>query len=104
AACGQHVDNVVLSGTGNIVPSGTRPSCYREPKPVGSHGPKSEIRALNLESNQDPNFLVVGGGKTRSEPRPAGKEKGRYRDGEERPPVQVAGPTHPFPTRSGGAS
>ena len=104
AACGQHVDNVVLSGTGTIVPSGTRLSCYREPKPVVSHGHKSEIRALNLESNQDSNSSVVGGGKTRSEPRPAGKEKGRYRDGGERPPVKAAAPTHPFVAGSGGAS
>ena len=104
AACGQPVDSVVLSGTGPIVPSGTRPSCYREPKPVVSHGRKSEIRALNLESNQDSNFLVVGGGKTRSEPRPAGKEKGRYRDGRERPPVQAAAPTRPFVAKPGGAS
>ena len=104
AACGQPVDSVVLSGTGTIVPSGTRPSCYREPKPVVSHGRKSEIRALNLESNQDSNSSVVGGGKTRSEPRPAGKEKGRYRDGRERPPVQAAAPTRPFVAKPGGAS
>jgi hypothetical protein len=98
------VDSVVLSGTGAIVPSGTRPSCYREPESVVSHERKSEIRALNLESNQDSNLLVVGGGKTRSEPRPAGKEKGRYRDGGERPPVEAVAPTHPFVAKPGGAS
>ena len=104
AACGQFVDNVVLSGTGTIVPSGTRPSCYREPKPVVSHGHKSGIHALNLESNQNSNLLVAGGGKTRSEPRPAGKEKGRYRDGGERPPVEAVAPTRPFVAKPGGAS
>ena len=104
AACGQPVDSVVLSGTGAIVPSGTQPSCYREPESGVSHGHKSGIRALNLESNQDSNLLVVGGGKTRSEPRPAGKGKRRDRDEGERSPLQAAASTRPFPTRSGGAS
>jgi hypothetical protein len=98
------VDSVVLSGTGAIVPSGTRPSCYREPKSGVNHGHKSGIRALNLESNQDSNLLVVGGGKTRSEPRPAGKGKRRDRDEGERSPLQAPASTRPFPTRSGGAS
>ncbi len=53
---GQAVDGLVLSGTGNIVPSGTRLSCYREPKPALTHGRKSKNRALNLESNQESNF------------------------------------------------
>lgn len=53
---GQAVDGLVLSGTGNIVPSGTRLSCYREPKPALTHDGKNENRALNLESNQESNF------------------------------------------------
>jgi len=53
---GQAVDGLVLSGTGGIVPSGTRLSCYREPKPPLTQDRKSGNRALNLESNQDSNF------------------------------------------------
>jgi len=55
APLGQPVDGLVLSGTGTIVPSGTRHSCYREPKPGLTHGRKSENRALNLESNPESN-------------------------------------------------
>ncbi len=54
--CGKAVNGLVLSGTGTIVPSGTRLSCYREPKPGITHGSRSENRALNLESNQESNF------------------------------------------------
>ena len=54
-ALGQPVDGLVLSGTGPIVPSGTRHSCYREPKQGLTHGRKSENRALNLESNPESN-------------------------------------------------
>ena len=54
--CGKAVNGLVLSGTGNIVPSGTRLSCHREPKPPVTHGSKSENRALNLESNEESNF------------------------------------------------
>ena len=53
APCGQPVEALVLSGTGTIVPSGTRPSCYLEPELPLSHGRTSEIRAPNLESNQE---------------------------------------------------
>jgi plasmid replication initiation protein len=56
SACGQSVDGLVLSGTRTIVPSGTRGSCYQEPKPGLTHGNKSRNRALNLESNQESNF------------------------------------------------
>jgi plasmid replication initiation protein len=56
APCGQAVNGLVLSGTGNVVPSGTRLSCYREPKPALTDGSESENRAPNLESNQDSNF------------------------------------------------
>lgn len=55
-ACGPAVDSLVLSGTRTIVPSGTRGSCYREPKPSLTHGNKNRNRALNLESNQESNF------------------------------------------------
>ncbi len=58
APCGKPVEALVLSGTCTIVPSGTRPSCYREPKPGLSHGRKTGIRALNLESNQESNSLA----------------------------------------------
>jgi hypothetical protein len=46
----------VLSGTPNIVPSGTPVSCYRERKQGLTHGNKSGNRALNLESNPESNF------------------------------------------------
>lgn len=53
--CGQAVDGLVLSGTRTIVPSGTRGSCYREPKPGVTRGFQSRNRPLNLESNQESN-------------------------------------------------
>lgn len=56
-ACGQAVDAVVLSGTPTIVPSGTAPSCYREPERGLSARQQTENRALNLESNKESNFL-----------------------------------------------
>ena len=56
AACGQAVDSLVLSGTRTIVPSGTRGSCYQEPKQGLTHGNESRNRSLNLESNQESNF------------------------------------------------
>ena len=55
-AYGKPVDGLVLSGTRTIVPSGTRGSCYQEPKPGLTHGNKTRNRALNLESNQESNF------------------------------------------------
>ncbi|CAN7341800.1 replication initiator protein A [Mesorhizobium sp. LjNodule214] len=55
-SCGRPVDGLVLSGTGPIVPSGTAGSCYQEPKPGLISRKKSRNRALNLESNPDPNF------------------------------------------------
>jgi len=56
APCGQAVDSLVLSGTRTIVPSGTRGSCYQEPKPGVSRGNKKRNRALNLESNKESNL------------------------------------------------
>ncbi|CAM5766421.1 replication initiator protein A [Bosea minatitlanensis] len=55
-SCGKPVDGLVLSGTRTIVPSGTRGSCYQEPKPALRSGNRRRIRALNLESNQESNF------------------------------------------------
>ena len=55
-ACGKPVGGFVPSGTRRPVPSGTAPSCQREPKPALTHGKKSENRALNLESNRESNF------------------------------------------------
>lgn len=53
--CGQAVDGLVLSGTPGIVPSGTGPSCYREPKPAASSSNTGRIRARNFESNKESN-------------------------------------------------
>ena len=59
-ACGEAVDSVVLSGTTDIVPSGTGLSCYPEPKtalkPQNAWGSASP----NLDSNRRSN-IVVGG-------------------------------------------
>ncbi len=60
APCGQAVEAVVPSGTPTIVPSGTRSSCYREPKPALSPREQSENRTPNLESNKESNFLWDG--------------------------------------------
>uniref|UniRef100_A0A9E8CNC8 Replication initiator protein A n=1 Tax=Bosea sp. NBC_00436 TaxID=2969620 RepID=A0A9E8CNC8_9HYPH len=54
--CGQAVETLVLSGTADIVPSGTRLSCYQEPKSGLTHGFHGQNRARNLESNTDSNF------------------------------------------------
>ena len=54
--CGKAVKGFVPSGTRKHVPSGTAPSCQREPKQGLTHRTKSEIRALNLESNIESNF------------------------------------------------
>ena len=75
--CGQPVDGVVLSGTGAIVPSGTRPSCYREPKPALTRWRESENRAPNLESNRESNLTEVGAAKTARNSAFAGKGKSR---------------------------
>ncbi|MFK3664176.1 replication initiator protein A [Ochrobactrum teleogrylli] len=56
ATCGQAVDSLVLSGTRTIVLSGTRGSCYQEPKQGVRYGNSTRNRALNLESNIDSNL------------------------------------------------
>ena len=75
--CGQPVDGVVLSGTGAIVPSGTRPSCYREPKPALTRWRESENRSPNLESNRESNLTEVGAAKTARNSAFAGRGKSR---------------------------
>jgi plasmid replication initiation protein len=54
--CGQAVDCFVPSGTFEHVPSGTAPSCHREPKQGLTLGRTTKIRAPNLESNLNSNF------------------------------------------------
>ncbi|ATG46469.1 replication protein [Celeribacter ethanolicus] len=54
--CGKPVNGLVLSGTRAIVLSGTKGSCYQEPKQGVTHGSKSGNRPLNLESNKESNF------------------------------------------------
>lgn len=55
--CGYPVNCVVPSGTRGHVPSGTARSCHREPKQGLTHDDKTEIRAPNLDSNSESNFL-----------------------------------------------
>jgi plasmid replication initiation protein len=52
ASCGQAVNPIVLSGTAAGVPSGTRASCYREPKRPNRSCRSSGSVAPNLDSNQ----------------------------------------------------
>ena len=56
APCGKPVEALVPSGTRIGVLSGTGLPCHREPKLSVTHGAKTEIRALNLESNKESNF------------------------------------------------
>lgn len=107
APCGKPVEALVLSGTGTIVPSGTRPSCYREPQSALSVEQESGIRALNLESNQESNSSVEGLGKTK--PRQHGRS---HRNGQpERTAFRKAASADPHPidelpflAKPGGAS
>ncbi len=75
--CGQPVDGLVLSGTETIVPSGTGPSCYREPESHLSHGRTNEIRAPNLESNKESNYTAAATPEENDSDPHAGTE-GRY--------------------------
>ena len=61
AGCGQVVDPVVPSGTRERVPSGTGPSCHREPKAAFSKAASTGSEPPNLESNEDSNSSVVAG-------------------------------------------
>lgn len=56
APCGKPVEALVPSGTRIGVPSGTGLPCHWEPKQGVSHSSRTEIRASNLESNQESNF------------------------------------------------
>jgi plasmid replication initiation protein len=59
--CGQAVEQHVLSGTNGCVPSGTRATCYREPKAPISQIESVASRVLNLESNlKESNSSDVG--------------------------------------------
>jgi plasmid replication initiation protein len=55
--CGRPVDSFVPSGTRRRVPSGTALSCQQEPKQGVTQCTTTEIRAPNLESNIESNFL-----------------------------------------------
>ncbi|MBB4303136.1 plasmid replication initiation protein [Rhodobium orientis] len=84
----QAVDAVVLSGTRSIVPSGTAPSCHREPEPGLNHHEQTDNRAPNLESNKDSNFF-------------RGRHSGENPEGDASPdPITDV----PNPRNAGGAS
>ena len=55
-ACGKPVDGLMLSGTRTHVLSGTRGSCYQEPRQGLTHGNQKRNRAFNLESNNESNL------------------------------------------------
>lgn len=61
APCGKPVDPLGLSGTRPVVPSGTRGSCYREPKPGLTSRNHTDNRAPNLDSNPESNFCSSRG-------------------------------------------
>lgn len=50
---------VVLSGTGGVVPSGTRESCYREPKPPRSPRNSSPFCGPNYANNESYGFFLT---------------------------------------------
>lgn len=58
------VNGVVRSGARRIVTSGAGLSGYQAHEPQLNLWPETKIRAPNLESNRDSNFIVVGAGKT----------------------------------------
>lgn len=102
---GQAVEAVMLSGTRTIVPSGTDPSCYREPKPHLTSSAEIENRPLNLESNKESNFCRDA--HSGEKPSPAsrkGEERRRETASSERNNDPVARSDPPARTSSGGAS
>ncbi|EIM72232.1 replication initiator protein A [Nitratireductor aquibiodomus RA22] len=104
APCGQAVEAVVLSGTRTIVPSGTDPSCYREPKPHLTSCARGENRALNLESNKESNFCRgAPSGENCSPTGPEEEERGRRTEFSERDDAAAASEP-PARNRSRGAS
>jgi plasmid replication initiation protein len=65
-AGGKHVNPRVLSGTGGHVPSGTRPTCYQEPKQANSSNTSTASGPPNSESNShESNSSEVGCGRDR---------------------------------------
>jgi Replication initiator protein A len=74
-ACGQAVERLVLSGTQSIVLSGTRLSCYQEPKAAFSDVISVACAPLNLESNIESNDFAVCGSAVRC-PRAEFREPG----------------------------
>lgn len=59
SACEPAVNGVVPSGTRTHVPSGTEPSCYREPAWCLSASTAEETRAPNEDSNAESNLVEV---------------------------------------------
>lgn len=57
--CGRRGDGIVPSGTGTVVPSGTRPSCHREPEPHPTYSHVEANRPANSESNGESNSSSV---------------------------------------------
>jgi len=57
-SCGKAVNPLVLSGTPNIVLSGTALSCYREPEQLISPCNKKRNCSLNLDSNSESNLFI----------------------------------------------
>lgn len=111
--CGKPVEALVLSGTGTIVPSGTRPSCYQEPQTSLSHWQKIGIRALNLESNQESNSSIGGLGENSTDPQQPVKRRRGGRAPARCPSFSKAASPNPhppatgkvlFPSKPGGAS
>ncbi len=112
--CGQPVEMFVLSGTGTIVPSGTRPSCYQEPKSHLSHGRSNENRSPNLESNRESNFTAAATEENDPEPQHPGKEWRRGQGQSQRTSFRKAASSSqsdssaiselPFSSKRGGAS
>jgi plasmid replication initiation protein len=64
----KQVNRLVRSGERAIVTSGAALSGDQAQQPQLTLWPQTPIRARNLESNKDSNFIVVGGGKTPVKP------------------------------------
>jgi plasmid replication initiation protein len=59
--CGEAVESVVPSGTPNAVPSGTAPTCHREPGAGFSARNPISCEAPNLESNREESNVFDAG-------------------------------------------
>lgn len=105
ASCGQAVEAVVLPGTRTIVPSGTGPSCYREPNPHLTSCKQSANRSLNLESNKESNFYMgASSGENRFPTCRKEEERERQTAFSERDEDAAATSDPPAQNGSGGAS